>query len=84
MPYHEYSTWKPVLLLCAGPDYGENKPSALPRRQTVSDDVMEIIGNNVLVNSGCHMRKNFSENYPRFWHAPSQRFTSCSRPQKKN
>ena len=29
-----------------------------------------------LVNSGFHMRKNFFENYPRFWHAPTKIFAS--------
>ena len=85
MAYHEYSTWKPALLLCAGPDYGESKPSAWPRRQTVNEDkVIEIIGNNVLVNSGSHMRKNFSKNHPRFW---ARTLTAvhklCSRPQQQ-
>jgi hypothetical protein len=30
----------------------------------------------VSVNSGFHTRKNFSENFPQFWHTPSKRLAS--------
>jgi len=30
----------------------------------------------VLVNSGFHTQKNFSENYPQFTHAPWKMFTT--------
>jgi hypothetical protein len=30
----------------------------------------------VPVNSGFHMAKNFSENYPQFWHMPLNRFAT--------
>jgi hypothetical protein len=39
-------------------------------------DVTEIIGNMVLVNSGFHMRETFSENYPHLGHEPPTIFAS--------
>jgi hypothetical protein len=38
--------------------------------------VTGIMTDIVLANSGFHTLKNFSENYPKFWHTPSERFAS--------
>ena len=36
-------------------------------------DVTGIMADMVSVKSGFHTRKNFSENYPQFWHTPSKK-----------
>ena len=59
---------RPSVLRYEGPDKGAGQlGSCLGRR-----DVNGIIGNVGAGNSGFHTRKNFSENYPQFGHAPSK------------
>jgi hypothetical protein len=60
------------LITVAGPRDGP----AAQLSGAPTKDVTGIMADKVSVNLGFHTRKNFSENYPQFWHTPSKTLAS--------
>ena len=63
---------------------GVDQPALPGWRQPIrcAKDVTVIIGNTVPINSGCHVREDFSENYPQFGRFLRNVHQTCPRPKK--